>query len=223
MSTQVTARAFHQSEGVEDWRVCDTGASAWYEAPDLAAGLAFGAAIAQLDECVQHPPDLDVRRVGVMVRLSTFMPSPEGLSERDVSAARAISGVARNHGLRPDPSRVGNVVLNIGSTSPARIRPFWSAVLGLDIVEAELNDPLARQPVVCFQHLDRERLGHGRIHLDVWVPHDQAEDRISKALDAGGHLVTDQWAPSWWVLADEDGNEACVATWIGTDGHGYPE
>jgi 4a-hydroxytetrahydrobiopterin dehydratase len=29
-------------------------------------------------------------------------------------------------------------------------------------------------------------------------------------------------APSWWVLADPEGNEACVATWIGTDGAGYP-
>ena len=60
------------------------------------------------------------------------------------------------------------------------------------------------------------------VHLDVWVPHDQAEARVAAAIAAGGHLVTDQWAPSWWVLADPEGNEACVATWIGTDGHGYP-
>jgi 4a-hydroxytetrahydrobiopterin dehydratase len=29
--------------------------------------------------------------------------------------------------------------------------------------------------------------------------------------------VTDQYAPSWWVLADAEGNEACVATWMGRD------
>ena len=34
--------------------------------------------------------------------------------------------------------------------------------------------------------------------------------------------VSDAMAPSWWVLADVEGNEACVATWIGTDGLGYP-
>jgi 4a-hydroxytetrahydrobiopterin dehydratase len=56
-----------------------------------------------------------------------------------------------------------------------------------------------------------------RIHLDVWVPHDQAEARIAAAIAAGGHLVTDQQAPSWWVLADAEGNEACVATWMGRD------
>jgi 4a-hydroxytetrahydrobiopterin dehydratase len=49
------------------------------------------------------------------------------------------------------------------------------------------------------------------------VPHDQAEARIAAAIAAGGHLVTDQQAPSWWVLADAEGNEACVATWMGCD------
>jgi 4a-hydroxytetrahydrobiopterin dehydratase len=29
--------------------------------------------------------------------------------------------------------------------------------------------------------------------------------------------VTDQYAPSWWVLADAEGNEACVATWLSAD------
>jgi 4a-hydroxytetrahydrobiopterin dehydratase len=29
--------------------------------------------------------------------------------------------------------------------------------------------------------------------------------------------VTDQYAPSWWVLADAEGNEACVATWQSRD------
>jgi 4a-hydroxytetrahydrobiopterin dehydratase len=56
-----------------------------------------------------------------------------------------------------------------------------------------------------------------RIHIDVWVPHDQAEARIAAAITAGGHLVTDQYAPAWWVLADAEGNEACVATTTSRD------
>jgi 4a-hydroxytetrahydrobiopterin dehydratase len=51
----------------------------------------------------------------------------------------------------------------------------------------------------------------------VWVPHDQAEARIAAAIAAGGHLVTDKHAPSFWVLADAEGNEACVATTMGGD------
>lgn len=49
-----------------------------------------------------------------------------------------------------------------------------------------------------------------RIHIDVWVPHDQAEARVAAAIEAGGRLVTDAYAPSWWTLADAEGNEADV-------------
>jgi 4a-hydroxytetrahydrobiopterin dehydratase len=223
MTDHITARGFHHSEGVSHWRVCDGGASAWFDTSDLATGLRFALSVAALPECVGHPPDLDARSTGVMVRLNTFGPGPDGLSTLDVAAARAISEVAREHGLVADPSRISSLVLNIGSTSPAAIVPFWSAVLGLDEVDGELNDSLARQPVVCFQHLQDPRPGHGRIHVDVWVPHDQAEARVAAALAAGGRLVSDAPAPSWWILADPDGNEACVATWMGTDGQGYPD
>jgi len=56
----------------------------------------------------------------------------------------------------------------------------------------------------------------------VWVPHDQAEARVAAGIAAGGCVVSDAMAPSGWVLADAEDNEACVATWIGTDGLGYP-
>ena len=45
------------------------------------------------------------------------------------------------------------------------------------------------------------------------VPHDVAEQRVADAIAAGGTLVTDEFARSWWILADADGNEACVCTW----------
>ena len=37
------------------------------------------------------------------------------------------------------------------------------------------------------------------------------------ALAAGGHLVTDEHVPKWWILADAEGNEACNATWVGRE------
>lgn len=44
-----------------------------------------------------------------------------------------------------------------------------------------------------------------------------AEARIAAAIAAGGRLVTDEYAPSFWVLADTEGNEACISTagWTG--------
>ena len=67
-----------------------------------------------------------------------------------------------------------------------------------------------RGPTVYFQQMDAPRPQRNRIHIDVWVPHDQAEQRVAVAITAGGHLVTDEHAPGWWVLADPEGNEACV-------------
>ena len=38
---------------------------------------------------------------------------------------------------------------------------------------------------------------------------------IEAALAAGGIMVRDTEAPAFWVLADAEGNEACVTTWQG--------
>jgi 4a-hydroxytetrahydrobiopterin dehydratase len=59
--------------------------------------------------------------------------------------------------------------------------------------------------------------GGGAIHVAIWVPHEQAESRIAAALAAGGHMVRDEFAPSWWTLADAAGNETDVATTMGRD------
>ena len=45
------------------------------------------------------------------------------------------------------------------------------------------------------------------------MPHDEAEARVAAAIAAGGHLVSDERAPRFWVLADGEGNEVCVCTW----------
>jgi 4a-hydroxytetrahydrobiopterin dehydratase len=61
--------------------------------------------------------------------------------------------------------------------------------------------------------MDAPRPHRNRIHIDVFVPHDQAEARVAAAIAAGGRLVTDKFAPTWWTLADAEGNEADVCTW----------
>ena len=54
--------------------------------------------------------------------------------------------------------------------------------------------------------------GSGAIHVAIWVPHDQANARVAAGLAAGGRMVRDDFAPSWWTLADAAGNEADIAT-----------
>ena len=59
--------------------------------------------------------------------------------------------------------------------------------------------------------------GGDAIHIAIWVPPEAAEARVAAALAAGGHMVRDEYAPSWWTLADAAGNEADIATTIGRD------
>ncbi len=116
-------------------------------------------------------------------------------------------------------------VLEIGidTLDPGAIRPFWRAVLGYADEPGRsgpwdgLIDPLGQGPAIWFQRMDAPRPQRNRIHFDVSVPHDEAEPRIRAALAAGGRLIYDARAPAFWVLADAEGNEACVTTWQGRD------
>ena len=69
-----------------------------------------------------------------------------------------------------------------------------------------------------FEQMEKPRPdGGGAIHVVIWVPYEQAQARIAAALAAGGRIVRDAFAPSWWTLADAAGNEADIATTTGRD------
>ncbi len=105
----------------------------------------------------------------------------------------------------------------------AAVRPFWKAITGYideygpSDLSGGLIDPTGRGPAIWFQQMDAPRPQRNRIHLDVDVAHDEARARIDAALAAGGTLLSDDAAPSFWVLADAEGNEACICTWQGRD------
>ena len=138
-----------------------------------------------------------------------------------------LGGDGTDGGLGGDGGGERSVqVLEIGidALDAAAIRPFWRAVLGYVDEPGRsgswdgLVDPLGQGPAVWFQRMDAPRPQRNRIHFDVSVPHDEAEPRIRAALAAGGTLIYDTKAPAFWVLADAEGNEACVTTWQGRDG-----
>jgi 4a-hydroxytetrahydrobiopterin dehydratase len=82
-----------------------------------------------------------------------------------------------------------------------------------DSPDEDLVDPRSRGPAFWFEQMDQPRSdGGGAIHVAIWVPYDQAEARIAAALAAGGRMVRDEFAPSWWTLADAAGNEADIST-----------
>jgi len=216
MTEPITPRLFHEAEGVEDWRVVFEGACALFRSGSFAAGVALVDVIGRLADAADHHPDVDLRYDGVTVRLRTH--EVHGLSERDVTLARQISAAARDLDVPADPSAVQTVQVAIDALVAPEVMPFWRAVLGYREEGSEdLVDPHSRAPSIWFQEMESPRSQRSRIHVDISVPHDQAEARVAAAIAAGGHLVTDQHAPAWWTLADAEGNEADVATWMGRD------
>jgi len=216
MTEPITPRLFHEAEGVEDWRVVFEGACALFRSGSFAAGVALVDVIGRLADAADHHPDVDLRYDGVTVRLRTH--EVHGLSERDVTLARQISAAARDLDVPADPSAVQTVQVAIDALVAPEVMPFWRAVLGYREEGSEdLVDPHSRAPSIWFQEMESPRSQRNRIHVDISVPHDQAEARVAAAIAAGGHLVTDQHAPAWWTLADAEGNEADVATWMGRD------
>jgi 4a-hydroxytetrahydrobiopterin dehydratase len=160
-----------------------------------------------------HHPDVELRYPGrVHVLLTTH--ATGGLTTLDVDVARAISAAAALAGASADPSSTRVLELGIDTMDADRIRPFWVAVLGYRDRGGYLVDPMGVGPSVWFQQMTEPRTERNRIHLDVTVPHDVAEQRVADALAAGGTLLTDEYARAWWVLADADGNEVCVSTWL---------
>jgi 4a-hydroxytetrahydrobiopterin dehydratase len=218
MSEWISPKAFSEAEGVEDWRVLGEGACAFIRTGSYAAGARLVQAIGELEGLEDHHPDLDLRHDGVFVRLVTATDAGFGLGERDLGLARRISAVARELGLVADPSAVQTVQVSIDALVAKDVIPFWRAVLGYeyraDSPDEDLIDPRGRGAPFWFQDMDAPRPQRNRIHIDVWVPHDQAEARVAAALAAGGRLVSDRFAPGWWTLADPEGNEVDVATWM---------
>jgi 4a-hydroxytetrahydrobiopterin dehydratase len=211
---------FLASEGVEDWRVLSDGTCAFFATSSFAESARFVAAIAGLAKVAGHPPAVDVRAPGVTVRLISLSDDWFGPSRQDALLAAAISGLARAHGLLSEPARLQSTLVVPGAPAIRAIRPFWQAVLGYeprpDSVEEDLVDPADRGPAVWLEGMDEPRGdGLGAVHVAVWVPQEVAEARVEAALAAGGRLVRDTYAPSWWTLADAAGNEVDISTIAG--------
>ena len=166
---------------------------------------------------------MDIRADRLLLSLQTA--EQAWVTTRDAELARQLSALAQEFRLttRPGDERPRTVqVLEIGidAMDIPGIRPFWKAALGYtDEPEGGhgLVDPLGQGPAVWFQQMDAPRPQRNRIHLDVSVPHDEAPRRIEATLAAGGTVRSDAEAPAFWVLADPEGNEACITTWQGRD------
>lgn len=208
-----------EKEKLADWRVLFGVLHARFETGDFATGLKLVDAIGKDAEKMNHHPDVDLTYPQVDVRLTSH--DAGGVTSRDIELARTISKHAEKLGAGADTSTLQVAEWALDTHDRAEIKDFWAAVTGMsasDDDDQELTDGGGRTNTVWFQK--SEATGDApaqRWHLDVRVPPEQAEPRVKAALEAGGELVTDEHAPRFWVLADQQGNKACITTWQGRD------
>jgi 4a-hydroxytetrahydrobiopterin dehydratase len=222
MTQGITIPQFRAAEGVEDWRVLGDGTYTAFRTGSFAAGTRFVSAIGELAGIEDHAPDVDLRHDVVTVRLLTYEDDWYGMSQRDVDLARRISAVARDLGVAVDPFAVETVgPIVIDALDIPAVMPFWRALFDYeyrrDSPDEDLVDPRGRGPAIWFQQMDAPRPQRNRIHVAAWVAHERAEARLAAVIAAGGTIVIGDYAPSWWMLADPEGNEADLATTMGRD------
>ena len=193
------------------WRVLLQSLRATFTTPDFTTAAAFVARIAAAADEANHHPDVVLRWGQVTVTTSSH--DAGGLTQRDVDLAATVSALADELGLEGDVPRSEILEIAIDALDIPAVVPFWAAVMGYDAGDGEVTDPAGIGPAIWFQQMDAPRPQRNRIHFDITVPHDQADARISAALAAGGHVVSDDQAPAFTVLADPEGNEVCVCTW----------
>ncbi len=216
MTDTLTSTQVSESEGLEDWRVLLRSLQSSFKTGSMAKGLEFASRVGAAADEANHHPDLTVTYPRVHVLLTTH--DADGLTQRDVDLARRISAIANELGVAAEPVAATQLEIAIDALDISRVKPFWEAVLGYKShLDDDSVDPYGRGPAFWFQQMDAPRPQRNRIHIDVTVPHDVAAQRIAAALAAGGTLISDAAAPAFWVLADPEGNEACICTWQGRD------
>jgi 4a-hydroxytetrahydrobiopterin dehydratase len=219
----VSAAQFDAEADLDDWRFLLGRIEAVFVAESFGQATAFVAQVADAADAANHHPDVDLRYPGrVHVALTTH--AVDGVTTADVDLAATISTLAATAGLAAEP--VGaRLEVAIDALDIDAVRPFWKAVLGYEewpprVPDGQvwvLVDPRRIGPAFWFQQMDAARPQRNRIHVDVTVPHDVAEDRVAAAVAAGGRVVSDDRARAFWVLADPEGNEACICTWQDRD------
>lgn len=199
--------------GLDDWQGLPGCIGARFSTGDFATGLALAQRVGEAAEEANHHPDLTLTYPSLDVRLTSH--DTGAVTERDLRLAGRISALAHEAGVDADPAAPALLELGLDTAHRETIAPFWAALLTGDASNVsgdEVIDPGGQMPVLWFQDCEEHEVPHQRLHVDVSVPAAVAAERIRVAVEAGGRVVDESEAPSFTVLADADGNRACVCT-----------
>lgn len=202
---------FLAADGLEDWAVLHSGASAFFRTSSIKAAANLVSDIAELPFVLGPTIRCTVSEDGVSVRLTR---DAWQIESEHIQLAQAISAKALEHKAQPDRCSIQEVQLAIAAKADLIDVDFWRAVLGY-AAAADDNaiDPLGHGSTVWMQEIDASKALRHAMHIDVTLPRERIQERLSAALAAGGRIVDDSHAPSHWTLSDRAGNRVCIAGW----------
>ena len=210
-----------------DWRKLAQGLHARYVVDDFGAAARFVAAAGDAGDAIGHHPRVSIGTGYVDLELVTsdaIYRDDEGtehvvewVTQQDVDLARRITEVAAEHRLVADPASVSELELGLDTAQSATIAPVWAALLtgsaesqGRGSPSDEVRDATVRVPNLWFGDADEDAARGQRLHVEVYVAPEVAEQRIAAAVAAGGTVVDDSNAPGLTVIADQDGNRGVL-------------
>ena len=202
---------FLAADGVDDWVVLHGGATAVFRVDSLGEAARLAEAVANVPGLEGSGALLTIADASLTVRLSRDLWQ---LDARHVELARAVSRIAQAHGAAAERAAVQEVQLAIAAKREAMDVGFWRAVLGyVPMADDNAVDPLGHGSTVWMQELDEAKPLRHAMHVDVSVAREHVAARLQAALAAGGRIVDESHAPSFWTLADRAGNRVCVCAW----------
>jgi len=203
-------KEFLGAKGVDDWVVVHGGATAVFRVGSLVESAQLADAVAGV-KGAEPGILMTVASDRLTVRITRDVWQ---LEPRHVELARAVSAVAAACGAASDRNAVQEVQLAVAAQPNELDVEFWRAVLGYAaMADDNAVDPLGHGSTVWMQELDPSKPLRHAMHVDVSVASEEAGQRLTEALAAGGRIVDDSEAPRWWTLTDRAGNRVCIAAW----------
>ncbi|USQ79999.1 hypothetical protein NF556_20830 [Ornithinimicrobium faecis] len=205
---------------LEDWRLVFAG-MACYPVSSTRQAVELAEAVARLADEAGLPLGVDLRPGVVVIDTGKDVPDQDGYEQLAVH----VQAAARELGLTADPSLARFIQVGIDAVDIVAVRAFWRAVLRYDEDPrdgvTDLFDPRRLNTVVFFQPMDESdmerRAQRNRIHVDIFLSDDQAQERVAAAVAAGGTVVREAATPQTWTIADPEGNEVDITFSVGRE------